>query len=146
VVTKIETVESKQVDKVRKALEKASSQKVYAISAQAHRGLDEVLYAALQLVQEARLQRAAEEAARPAVVINETSFPDMWKLVPEEDGFRVTGERLEGFARRTDWQSRDGLERMRDIMRKMGVGKQLEKLGAEPGTIVRIGEYELEWL
>jgi GTP-binding protein len=146
-LTKIETVDEKRVKAAAKQLEKASGQTVYPISAQAHQGLERVLYAALEFVQEARIKRAEAQAEAYEVVINEAKFPDMWKITEEEDGaFRITGERIEGFARRTDFQSDDGTERLRDIMRKMGIGKQLDKRGVEPGTLVRIGELELEWL
>lgn len=147
VLTKIESVEEGIWKENKKALEKYASTKIFAISSIAHRGLDNLLREAKQLVLTAREERRKEDEAAREVVIDAVSLPDYWRVELDEDGqWRVQGERIEGFARRTNWDNDDGLERMRDIMRKMGIAKELKKQGIEPGDVIRIGEHELEWL
>ncbi len=120
---------------------------IFAISAVAHRGLDVLLRRTAQLVMVAREARKAAAEAEPKAVIDQMDFPNLWKLEQEPDGsWRVMGGNIEGHGRRTDWDNQDAVERMRDILRKTGVGKELIKHGVEPGDIIRIGTNEMEWL
>ena len=75
------------------------------------------------------------------------ALPDFWRVVMEEDGvYRVTGERIEGFARRTNFEEDDGVRRLRDILAKTGVARELRRQGAVDGDTIRIGDTELAWL
>jgi GTP-binding protein len=148
VLTKIETVDEKTVEAAKKKLKKViGDRQLFTISSQAHRGLVELLRAAAVLVKVARQKREDEKAIAEVHVIDTTSMPDLWRVIQDEDGvFRVEGERIEGFALRTDFENEEGVERLRDIFRKQGIARELKKAGIQPGEIVRIGESELEWL
>lgn len=147
VVSKAETVDEPTLKKAVAALKKASKQDVFVISAQAHRGLEPLLDAAVPLITAARQERERLETEKAATVHTEISMPDMWLVETDEDGiYRVKGERIEGFARRTNFESEDGVERLRDIMRKIGVARELRRQGIEAGDKVQIGDSELEWL
>lgn len=167
VLTKIETVDEEIVEaaikKLQKVMKLSSSgltrgsdsrpesendkMNVFAISSVAHRGMDPLLRQASQLVLEARRAREEAAAAEPKVVISQKDFPNLWQLAAEEDGsWRITGGNIEGFGRRTDWDNPDAVERMRDILRKVGVAGELARRGVEPGAIIRIGPHEFEWL
>lgn len=145
VLSKIDAVTPETLQQVTQKLTKATKQSVYPISAVAHRGIDQLLRAALPLVRAAR--EAARERQEAVPVIDELSFPDRWQVEQEAEGvYRITGEQIEGFARRSDWQSNDALQRLRDILRKTGVARELARRGAEAGATIRIGDNELEWL
>ncbi len=146
-LTKIETVGPAQVKTAEKALKQAGVTEVFAISAQAHRGLDPLFDRVVEQVKAARQQRAqaATETALP--VIDTTDLPGLWRVETEADGvYRVTGERIEGFARRTNFDQDEAVERLRDIMRKTGVARELRRQGAQDGDVIHIGESELAWL
>ena len=145
VLTKIEGVDAKQVAAQKAALKKASKAKVFAISALAHQGITELLRAAVPLVQAARATRTAADDIAAIPVIDESSHPDLWRAHKDGAIYVVVGEKLEGFARRTDWSNFASVDRLRDILHKQGVTKELERLGLEGGDIIRIGEHELEW-
>ena len=68
-----------------------------------------------------------------------------WKVVPEADGFRVTGDRVERLAGGIDWQSPEASAYFQRMLMRTGIEKQLRRLGAKPGDTVRIGKLELEW-
>ena len=51
----------------------------------------------------------------------------------------IKGRKIERFATRVDEQSEEGQRRLRDIMRKMGISKELEKLKIQPGDKIHIG-------
>jgi GTP-binding protein len=148
VLTKSETVTPEQLDTAQKAVKKAAPHTpLLVISAQEHQGLTELLRATDKLVKAARAEREAAEAESALPEITTADLPDLWRVEADGDSaWRVTGGRIEGFARRTDFDSPDAVTRLRDILRKTGVAKELRKQGAEPGDILRIGASELEWL
>ena len=63
--------------------------------------------------------------------------------VQKKDGkFVVTGEKIEKFARMTDYGNYDSLNRLRDIMKKMGIRGELTNQGAQADSIIEIAECE----
>jgi GTPase len=148
VITKQETVDEVTLGTVTKAIKKvAGKTPVFTISAQAHQGLLEVLRAAAKLVKAARTKRERELAEAAVPVIESVDLPDFWRVTAEPGGvYRVTGERIEGFARRTNFDEDDGVRRLRDILAKTGVARELRRQGIQDGDTVRIGNAELAWL
>jgi GTP-binding protein len=132
----------------------AGSTPVYAISSQAQQGVTEVLRALKMAVEE---QRAMYEVATdevdeaiPTISLPEDKQADAWKVDVESDGeqtiYVVTGEKIEGFARRTNYDQYEAVNRLRDIMKKMGVTHELIRRGATGESIIRIGESEFTLL
>lgn len=147
VLTKQETVEAQQLEAARATLEKAAGQAPFSISAQTHAGLTPLLRAAAGLVRQARAERERLEAEATVPVIDTIDRPDFWRVEPEGEGnWRITGERLEGFARRTNFEQDDAVVRLRDILRKTGVARELRRQGAQDGDRLLIGDSELAWL
>jgi GTP-binding protein len=147
-LTKAETVTPEQLEKQRKKLVKTKHE-IFVISSQAHQGLDPLFRRVVELVKAAREAREVIEAEE-LPVIDEAARPEMWQLVSEGEGiWRLTGKRLEGFARRTNFENADGVQRLRAILRKAGVWRELKRQGAdelEGDVIIRIGDNELRWL
>lgn len=61
-----------------------------------------------------------------------------------EEGFEIYGKRLEQLAIMTDMTKKGGVYRMHDILEKVGVYRQMKKLGGEQGDKIIIGEREFE--
>ena len=122
---------------------------VYAVSSSAHKGLTEVLRALRQ-----KVTRVGEEAAQqveetdglPVISLSSEQKQLAWRVEKQEDEsgvvFVVTGHKIEKFARRTNFDTFDGLNRLRDIMKKMGITHELRRSGAEGNSVIRIGENE----
>jgi GTPase len=68
-----------------------------------------------------------------------------WQVRPEADGFRVIGRRIETAAARTDFENDESRDRFWRLLERQGIDLELRRLGAGPGTTVRIGRSELEW-
>ncbi len=146
-LTKTETVAPEIVEAARTALVTAGVPEIFSISAQAHRGLEPLLDRLVTYVRTARSEREAATAAAAVPVIETTDLPDLWRVETEGEGvYRVSGERIEGFARRTNFDQDEGIERLRDILRKTGIARELRRQGAQDGDIIRIGSHELAWL
>jgi GTP-binding protein len=129
VITKSETVIPEQLSAAQASLRQAAPKtKMFVISAQEHQGLAQLLRATQQLVAAAHQAREQAEATDELPVITATDLPDFWRLEPAGDNaWRLTGDRLEGFARRTDFESPDAVARLQDILRKSGVAKELRR-------------------
>lgn len=120
--------------------------KIFTISSAAHTGLTELLRALKneiknkkEIIEEDEIE--TEEIA--TITLNEKDLKDTWKVEKTEDGkFVVTGEKIEKFARRTDMNNYESLNRLRDIMKKMGIRAELTSLGAEPESMISIAGKE----
>ena len=120
--------------------------KIFTISSAAHTGLTELLRALKneiknkkEIIEEDEIE--TEEIA--TITLNEKDLKDTWKVEKTEDGkFVVAGEKIEKFARRTDMNNYESLNRLRDIMKKMGIRAELTSLGAEPESMISIAGKE----
>ena len=135
-----------QIDAVRAVA--ASDAQVFAISATAHKGLKEVLRALRKEVSRMR-SRAIEEsdeddiAELPVIGLTEAQKESAWSVEVIEDEYgatiyEVAGDKIEKFARRTDFDNFEGLNRLRDIMKKLGISHELTRKGATGESIIRI--------
>ncbi len=115
------------------------SAQVFAISAQAKQGVEELMRAADKLAQKARTAKAKKQNNELPVLTLEDS-PEAWKLVKMNDKFVLTGKKIERFARRTDTSDYHGEQRIRDIMKKMGIMRELKRQGAEAEQKIVIGK------
>jgi GTP-binding protein len=147
IVTKADTVDEEMLKATHTALLTHTGVPVFIISAQAHQGLEQLLDAVVLQVRAAREERARIEAEAEVPVIDIARLPDVWKVTVEPDGaYRISGDRIEGFARRTNFEEDDGVERLRDIIRRQGIARELKRQHIKDGDRIVIGEQEIEWL
>ena len=124
---------------------------VFTISSSAHQGITELLRELKAKVLESRANTAAApsllsdvEAATgiPTISLGDDALKTTWKVEKIDDRFVVTGEKIEKFARRTDMNNYASVNRLRDIMKKLGIRAELTSLGAEPESIISIAGKE----
>ena len=140
-----------QIDAVKAVAGKTS---VYAISSVAHKGLTEVLRALRKKVVESRkvvelIDDDSEEIE--TITLGKAKIAESWAVERVEDEendvhYVVTGEKVEKFARRTDFSNYEGVNRLRDIMKKLGISHELRRRGAEGTSIIHIGDSEFPFL
>ena len=150
-------------------LAKNPDAKIYAISSSAHQGLTELLRALSECVMDNRKysSRGLSEVTTenegvshvttgasdpspektysdyPTISLSDKALKDTWKVEKTEDGkFIVTGEKIEKFARRTDMNNYASVNRLRDIMKKLGIRAELTTQGATPESIISIAGKE----
>ncbi|MDB5175532.1 MAG: hypothetical protein JWM81_390 [Candidatus Saccharibacteria bacterium] len=146
VLSKIDGLDDEIVKDLTNQLRRAAPKDatILAISALSGLGLKEMLFAVKDKVVEVRSR--VEEAAAvdlnaiPVLRLEDTS--KKWDVVVEGDHFVVTGEKIEKFARRTDFEQEEGVRRLRDIMKKMGILHELVRRGVEPGQKIVVGRPE----
>ena len=77
------------------------------------------------------------------ISLNSSDYKNTFKVEKLDDGkFLVSGEKIEKFARRTDMNNYASVNRLRDIMKKLGIRAELTSLGAEPSSIISIAGKE----
>lgn len=109
-----------------------------AISAQSRAGIRELLYAINKIVIAERAKQAIEAPAIETVPVLRIAAEDSWTVTKTDTGFLVKGRKIERFAARTDFENEHGVQRLRDIMKKMGIMHKLRKLGIEPEQTIEI--------
>lgn len=142
VLNKIDGLDDDMVDDLKKQLKAATpkSTPIIAVSAVAGTGVREMLYKVRAIVD------AQRKAVAEAETIEEGGVPVLrlsdhtaaWTVEPVEDGYEVTGAKIEQFAARTDFSNDEGVQRLRDIMKKMGILHDLVRKGIEPGQKIFI--------
>lgn len=117
--------------------------KTFAISAASKVGVRELLFALNDIVKQerAKQQAVAAETAEVVPVLRLKENEDSWKVTKTDTGFLVTGRKIERFAARTDFSNHHGTQRLRDIMKKMGIMRELHRQGIEVGQKIAIGQH-----
>ena len=146
-LTKIEGLDPEiiqmQIDAVK---EVAGDRQIFAISSPAHTNIKEVLRALRVQVETVRQQEAAEieddTDGLPVISLSSDQVALSWTVdKTEENGetvYVVKGHKIEKFARRTQFDNREGINRLRDIMKKMGITHALTRAGATGISSIRI--------
>jgi GTPase len=142
-LTKIEGLDEDiikdQLNQVKKVAPKGTT--LMAISAQAKQGIPEFLRKVRSIVEAERnkhVEEVAEESELPILTIQKDE--DAWLVTKDEDGvYVVTGPKIERFASRTQFENEEGVQRLRDIMRKLGIMHELVRQGINPGDTIRFG-------
>jgi GTP-binding protein len=143
VLTKIEGLDedivSDQIKKLKKVATKDSE--IVSISSQSGQNLKELLFETAKLVdrENAKLEEI-EVPEEGLTVISLGSSEKAWEVNKTDDGFVVTGPKIERFASQTNFDNYAGNDRLRDIMRKIGIMHELERKGIEEGDQIYFGE------
>lgn len=129
------------------------SAEIFVVSSTAHQGLTDVLRALARKVASVR-QAEAEmvidddlDEEYETITLSEKQLSEAWTVEKDEDGvYVVTGDKIEKFARRTNFDNFEGVNRLRDIMKKLGITHQLSRQGATGESLVRINDVEFTLL
>ena len=86
-----------------------------------------------------KLHSSEAEVDLPIISLAPDVLKDTWRVEKQpDDSFKVTGEKIEKFARRTDMNNYASVNRLRDIMKKLGIRAELTSQGATPESIIEI--------
>ena len=150
VLTKCEGLDQEIIAMQATAIQNVAPEaEVLTISSQTHEGVKELLRllrAKVEARRQEELALAAEESdvveGMPVISLSEERVADAWTVEREAGGYRVIGEKIEKFARRTNFEQFEAVNRLRDIMRKLGITHELIRQGAIGESVVYIGEAE----
>lgn len=144
-ITKTEGLDQEMIADLQGQLQAVVPAKtpLFAISSQAHLNVQEVLRELRAVIEAEKAKKAlkmAEKGSEGAVFTLNT--PELaWNVEKIDDStYRVSGKKIEKFAKRTDFESYHGRERLRDIIKKMGIMHELMRQGAEPDSKLQFGK------
>ena len=149
VFNKMDLPEAQERWPALKAKAEANGYPIFAISAAAHQGTDELIaYTAQRLFE---IKRDEEERAA-SQVIPETVAPvlrpqpaDAFTITKANGVYIVRGKRVERTVSMTNLDSEESMDRLQVTLAKMGVTQALEEAGVKVGDRVRFGKVELYW-
>jgi len=143
VLNKIDVPEARELaDFVRPDIE-ALGYRVFEISTVAREGLRELTFALGQLIEEHRAARPVE--APPERIVIRPKGADKEFEIRVEGGtygnvYRILGEKPLRWVQQTDFQNEEAVGFLGDRLEKLGVEKELYRVGAVAGATVTIGD------
>ena len=135
---------------------------ILSISAASHQGVDDLLRLLWQEIKKSKEQTKDREAqalsqtteinlgenhseiqngkeSLPVISLSTKELRNAWSVTLDDNGvYHVTGEKIEKFARRTDLSNYASVNRLRDIMKKLGIRAELTNQGAGPDSLIEI--------
>ena len=151
-LTKTEGLDPEIIEMQIKSIQKfAPNAQIFPISAVAKQGTAELLRALNQSVKASRAAASQIESTQvsssdlelPVIKLDPKALKDTWLVTKSDDGvFHVSGEKIEKFARHTDLSNYASVNRLRDIMKKLGIRADLSSKGAKPDSIIEISGKE----
>lgn len=144
VITKIEGLDDEIVADLLKQLKKIVTARtpLMAISAQSGQGMKELLYKVkAEVTKIEKVEKEAKDAEDDTPVYRLQPTETSFRVTNHGDYYTVTGHRIEKFASRTHFDDEEGERRLKDIMKKMGIMRELERQGIIPGQKVIVGSY-----
>lgn len=130
----------------------ASEAEVLAISSRTHHGVQDLLRLLRQKVEAYREfeseQRANTQASDglPVISLSSEQISKAWSVERDGEVFRVKGEKIEKFARRTNFDQYEAVDRLRDIMRKYGIPHEIIRQGGAGDSLIVIGDSQFTLL
>ena len=162
-LTKCEGVDNEIIEMQSQAIREVNPNAyIYSISAVSKKGVEELLRALWQDIKIAKEKKQEQENSTvdiileddantkhqitqnsvkgvPVISLSSHELKNTWTVTRGDDGvFHVTGEKIEKFARRTDMGNYASVNRLRDILKKLGIRAELTNQGATQDSIIEI--------
>ena len=150
-LTKCDGLDQEIIDMQMQALHAVVPEdiEIFAIASQSHLGLKEVLRALRSKVIEVRTLESElsddsddSDDAMPVITLSGKQQSEHWEVSYDENEkiYHVTGEKIEKFGRRTNYDQYESVNRLRDIMKRLGIAHELSRTGAVGDSLVQIGD------
>lgn len=162
-LTKCEGVDNEIIEMQSQAIREVNPNAyIYSISAVSKKGVDDLLRALWQDIKIAKEKKQEQVNSTADIIIEDDAntkhqitqdgikgvpvislssheLKNTWTVTRGDDGvFHVTGEKIEKFARRTDMGNYASVNRLRDILKKLGIRAELTNQGATQDSIIEI--------
>lgn len=132
-------------DEKLETLKKQINKPIMVISAQHKKDVDQLLYKTLEALHEAPkiIDEQPDEMIKNYVFVDDEPAFIIEKF---DDVFEITGEKLKLIFDRTDFNKDEAIRRFARQLRGMGVDDALREKGAKNKDIVRIFDFEFEFI
>lgn len=125
--------------------EKVKGIEIYPIIASQREGLDDVVLALANKLEEIPKLPLYEEEKFESHVLYQFKEEKPFNIYNENGTWVVRGEKVEKLLRMTKFQTNESAERFAMKLRKMGIDDELREMGAKEGDTIRILDLEFEY-
>jgi GTP-binding protein len=126
-----------------RAVREKIGEEVFGISAASGLGIKSLMAAAYDAILTARASDAEAQADGVPVLHPKAKAPTAGvDVLKEGAAYRVVGTKIERLAAMTEFDSEDGRAYFDRVLQRSGARRKLEKLGAQPGDVIRVGAVE----
>ncbi|MCL2144671.1 MAG: GTPase ObgE [Endomicrobia bacterium] len=144
IITVLNKIDLPECEKHIKAFKKRlKTKKIMMISAATGEGVEKFLAETVKMLDKPLKFNAEEEIE--TVPVKKYIYEPEFKIHKEDGVFVVTGKKVETLTEMTKFSEDDALRRYQNILKKMGLEDELEKMGCKPGDLVRICGLEFEF-
>ncbi|WP_028595259.1 GTPase ObgE [Paenibacillus assamensis] len=123
---------------------------IMPISSLTREGIQELMYKAIevldQLPEEIEVEEVAQVQERKIYRFDKKGDEPQFTIRRENETYVVESEAIERMMKRMQMNTHDAILRFANTLRKMGVDDALRKRGAKDGTIIRIADFEFEFV
>ena len=131
-------------ENLEKFKEKIGDKKIFEVSAMTNTGLEDVVTALADMLDEIPITALYEDDKFESHVLYKFKKDEPYTITKEDDCWVIRGDEIEKIFKMTKFTD-EGLARFSKKIRKMGVDDKLIELGAEPGDKVRILDFFFEY-
>ena len=131
-------------ENLEKFKQKIGDKKIFEVSAMTNTGLEDVVTALADLLDEIPVTALYEDDKFASHVLYKFKKDEPYTITKEDDCWVIRGDEIEKIFKMTKFTD-EGLARFSKKIRKMGVDDKLIELGAEPGDKVRILDFFFEY-
>ena len=141
-------MDSEDSDKRLQAFKNAIKKEVFPISSLTHKGVDALIKKiseVLSVTEEFALE--TKDETQKVKVYNAKEEKPIFEIVKEKDhSFRIKGESIERTYSLINISTDEGLMRLINYLRKIGIEEALKEKGAQSGDSVFLCDFEFEYL
>lgn len=132
-------------EKLERLKKNIPNQTIFAISALMKKDIDALMYHLLTVYQQAPMIEPKEDLDIKRYTL-EDDQPDFTIEVDEEGVYELKGEKLRRLFDRTNFTREEAVKRFSRQLRSLGVDDALRQAGAKDKDVVRVFEFEFEFL
>jgi GTP-binding protein len=141
---KLDVVDAQRLEEAREAAE-SRGWEFFPVSAVTGEGVTTLVWRLAEMVEEARREESPEIPDERTVYTYDPLRERGFRVVHEDEGFYVLGERVERLVHQLDIANPQALNYVQGVLKKIGVEEELLKQGAQEGDAVIIGDYVFDF-
>lgn len=141
IINKIDAISPEELNKKLKKVQGRVKSRIIPISAVAHKNIPELIHEIESKLKKAKNLNQVEapiDVETKIFTIEDVQDDSYFEVKKKKSHFVVVGPKIEKFSVRTDLSNPHGVARIRDILKKMGIDKELRRSGAVQGDRIKI--------
>ena len=146
VINKMDLTDAdRNLEKFRKKF-RSKKLDIFPISAGTGSGIESLLDRVIYILSHETQEVMEEGINVPAEPVKHYVYKPEFEIKKQEGMFVVEGKKIETIIAMTRFEQQESVQRLQNTFKKLGIDKMLKKHGIKEGDIVKIADYEFEWL